>query len=127
MIGVGLALALLLAAGGDTVVLTTGVHPGLIAALRAFSPPGSKVLLMTPTYNGFYGDLTYTGTKPEDSPMKLVNGRYSIDFEDLERRISHETNTLILCNPQNPTGNCWSSAATRTGADRSTCDRTCAS
>src|SRR5262249_28487428 len=32
----------------------------------------------------------------------------SIDFEDFERRISHDTNTLILCNPQNPTGNCWS-------------------
>jgi cystathionine beta-lyase len=92
----------------ETVVLTTGVHPGLIAALKTFSPPGSKVLLTTPTYNGFYSDLTYTQTKPEDSPMKLVNGRYSIDFEDLERRISHETNTLILCNPQNPTGNCWS-------------------
>lgn len=92
----------------ETIVLTTGVHPGLIAALRTFSPPGSKVLLMTPTYNGFYGDLRYTGTLPEDSPMKLVNGRYSIDFDDLERRISHETNTLILCNPQNPTGNCWS-------------------
>ena len=37
-----------------------------------------------------------------------MNGRYSMDFDDLERRISHETNTLILCNPQNPTGNCWS-------------------
>jgi cysteine-S-conjugate beta-lyase len=92
----------------ESIVLTTGVHPGIIAALKAFSPPGSKVLLMTPTYNGFYGDLRYTGTLPEDSPMKLVNGRYSIDFEDLERRISHETNSLILCNPQNPTGNCWS-------------------
>ena len=31
-----------------------------------------------------------------------------MDFEDLERRISHDTNTLILCNPHNPTGNCWS-------------------
>jgi len=92
----------------DTVVLTTGVHPGLIAALKTFSPPGSRVLLMAPVYSGFYGDLTYCGLKPEDSPMKLVNGRYSIDFEDLERRVSHETNTLILCNPQNPTGNCWS-------------------
>ncbi|HEY7290145.1 MAG TPA: aminotransferase class I/II-fold pyridoxal phosphate-dependent enzyme [Vicinamibacterales bacterium] len=92
----------------DTIVLTTGVHPGLIAALRAFSPPGTKVLLLTPTYNGFYGDLTYTGTKPEDSPMKLVDGRYSIDFDDFERRISPDTNTFILCNPQNPTGNCWS-------------------
>ena len=35
-------------------------------------------------------------------------GRFSIDFDDFERRISHNTNTFILCNPQNPTGNCWS-------------------
>jgi len=92
----------------ELLVLTTGVHPGLIAALKTFSPPGSKVLLTTPTYNGFYGDLTFAQVKPEESPMKLVDGRYHIDFEDFERRISHETNTFILCNPQNPTGNCWS-------------------
>jgi len=92
----------------ELLVITTGVHPGIIAALRTFSPPGSKVLLNTPTYNGFYGDLTYTGTIAEENPMKLVNGRYSLDFEDFERRISSETKTFILCNPQNPTGNCWS-------------------
>jgi cystathionine beta-lyase len=92
----------------DSLVITTGVHPGLIAALKTFSPPGSKVLLNTPTYNGFYSDLTYTGTIAEENPLKLVNGRYSIDFEDFERRISHDTNTFILCNPQNPTGNTWS-------------------
>jgi cystathionine beta-lyase len=92
----------------DSLVITTGVHPGIIAALKTFSPPGSKVLLNTPTYNGFYGDLTYTGTIAEENPLKLVNGRYSIDFEDFEKRISHNTNTFILCNPQNPTGNCWS-------------------
>jgi cystathionine beta-lyase len=88
--------------------ITTGVHPGLIAALRAFSPPGSKVLLTTPTYNGFYGDLRNTGTIAEESVMKVVNGRFTFDFDDFERRISRETNTFILCNPQNPTGNCWS-------------------
>jgi cysteine-S-conjugate beta-lyase len=92
----------------DSLVITTGVHPGLIAALKTFSPPGSKVLLLTPTYDGFYSDLRYTGCRPEESPLKLVDGRYSIDFEDFERRISHDTNTFILCNPQNPTGNCWS-------------------
>jgi cystathionine beta-lyase len=92
----------------DLLVLTTGVHPGLIAALQTFSPPGSRVLLTTPTYNGFYGDLKFCAVKPEDSPMKVVNGQYSIDFDDFERRISHDTNTFILCNPQNPTGNCWS-------------------
>ena len=31
-----------------------------------------------------------------------------MDFEDFERRIGHDTNTFILCNPHNPTGNCWS-------------------
>jgi cystathionine beta-lyase len=92
----------------ETLVITTGVHPGLIAALKTFSPPGSKVILQTPTYNGFYSDLTASLTIEEANPLKLVNGRYSMDFEDLERRISHDTNSLILCNPQNPTGNCWS-------------------
>ncbi|MGQ0732021.1 MAG: MalY/PatB family protein [Acidobacteriota bacterium] len=91
-----------------TITLTTGVHPGLIAALQTFSPPGSKVLLQTPTYNGFYSDLRFANTIPEESPMKLVDGRYAMDFEDFERRISHDTNSFILCNPQNPTGNCWS-------------------
>ena len=93
----------------DSVVITTGVHPGIIAALETFSPPGSRVLLTTPTYNGFYGDLRAARVKPEDSPMKVgADGRYTIDFDDFERRISHDTNTFILCNPQNPTGNCWS-------------------
>lgn len=92
----------------DLFLLTDGVHPALVSALRTFSPPGSKVLLLTPTYDGFYGDIAYVGCKPEESLMKLVDGHYSIDFEDFERRINHETNTLILCNPQNPTGNCWS-------------------
>src|SRR5207245_3483635 len=92
----------------DSVVLSNGVHPGIIAALKTFSTPGSKVLLMTPVYDGFYSDLDFCHVKAEESLMKQVDGRYSIDFTDLERRISHDTNTLILCNPQNPTGNCWS-------------------
>jgi len=94
----------------DSIVMTTGVHPGLISAIKAFCPPGSKVLLNTPTYNGFYGDLTYTKTIAEEVPMRLVNGRYSLDFDEFEHHISQDTNAYILCNPQNPTGNTWSQA-----------------
>jgi len=92
----------------DSIVMATGVHPAIIATLQTFSPRGSKVLVQTPTYNGFYSDISFAGCKPEENPLKLVNGRYSMDFDDLERRISHDTHTMILCNPQNPTGNCWS-------------------
>ena len=91
----------------ETLVLSDGVHPALIAALRAFARPGSKVLLTTSTYSGFYGDLRATGTIAENSPMILENGRYRMDFDDLESRMTHDTDVMILCNPQNPTGNCW--------------------
>ncbi|MCH2462190.1 MAG: aminotransferase class I/II-fold pyridoxal phosphate-dependent enzyme [Gemmatimonadetes bacterium] len=91
----------------NTLVWCTGVHAGIIAALQTFAPPGSRVLLTTPAYNGFYSDLRFTRTVPEDSPMTLVDGHYSIDFDDFERR-ARRANAFILCNPQNPTGNAWS-------------------
>ena len=90
----------------DSVELTTGVHAGLIAALRTFAPPGSRVLMATPIYNGFYSDLRRTRTIPDDSPMKLVDGRFEIDFDDFERR-ARRSSVCIFCNPQNPTGNVW--------------------
>lgn len=92
----------------DRLLMSTGVHPSILSALRAFSPRGSRVLMMTPIYDGFYGDIAAAGCKPEESPMRLVNGRYAMDLDELERHISAETKTLILCNPHNPTGNCWS-------------------
>jgi cysteine-S-conjugate beta-lyase len=92
----------------DQLVLSGGVHPALIAAMQTFCPRGTKVLMTTPIYNGFYSDLRYLGLAPEESPMRLVDGRYAIDFADFERRISHDTNVFLLCNPHNPTGNVWS-------------------
>ncbi len=88
--------------------ITTGVHPGIVCALRAFTKPGDKVLMATPIYNGFYGDLRYTKTIPEESLMKWTNGRYEIDWEDFERRMTPEVKVSILCNPQNPVGRAWS-------------------
>jgi len=92
----------------EEMVITTGVHPGLVAALNTFSPKGSRVLLTTPTYNGFYGDLRASQTVAEESPLKFADGRFHLDFDDFESRIGSDTATFILCNPQNPTGNCWS-------------------
>jgi cystathionine beta-lyase len=92
-------------------IVTAGVHPGLIATLRAFSPKGTKVLLQTPTYNGFYGDLTASWTDKEEVLLKrTADGKFAMDFDAFEKQISVDTNSFILCNPQNPTGNCWSAA-----------------
>lgn len=93
-----------------TVVHSPAAHPAIIATLRAFSPPGSRVLMPCPSYSGFYGDIRFTGCTPADVPFILKDGRYAMDFDALDRTISHDTHTLILCNPQNPTGNVWSKA-----------------
>ncbi len=92
----------------DLMALSDGVHPALIAALKALARPGSKVLLTTSTYSGFYTDLRESHTLAEESPFLVDNGVHRFDFDDIESRISNETDVLILCNPQNPTGNCWS-------------------
>ena len=92
----------------DLLLHSDGVHPAIISTLRAFCPPGSKVLVQTPVYSGFYTDIRTVGCEASESPMTLVNGRYAMDFDDLEGRIDHDTHALILCNPQNPTGNVWS-------------------
>ena len=91
-----------------SIVVATGVHPGLIAALKTYSPPASKVLMMTPTYNGFYSDLRHSQTIANESVMIFEDGKYSIDWDDFESRMTADTQTLLLCNPQNPTGNVWS-------------------
>jgi cystathionine beta-lyase len=92
----------------NNIVIATGVHPGLIATLKTFSPPASKILMMTPTYNGFYSDLTRSQTIKNESEMVFENGKYSVDWDDFEARMTADTQSLLLCNPQNPTGNVWS-------------------
>lgn len=91
-----------------SIQIATGVHPGLIAAIKTYSPPASKVLMMTPTYNGFYSDLRNTQTLKNESEMIFEDGHYSVDWDDLEARMTPDTHTMLLCNPQNPTGNVWS-------------------
>ncbi len=91
-----------------SIVFATGVHPGLVATLKTFSPPVSKVLMMTPTYNGFYSDLTNSRTIKNESEMVFEDGRYTIDWDDFEARMTADTHSLLLCNPQNPTGKVWS-------------------
>jgi len=92
----------------ESIVISSGVHPGLIAALNTLCHPGQKVLLMTPTYNGFYGDLRWSRTVANESKMINNNGVWEIDWDDFESRLGPDTPVLMLCNPQNPTGNCWS-------------------
>lgn len=90
-----------------SVVLSDGVYPGIIAALRSFVPIGNKVLLTSPCYSGFYSMARAARVDTVDSQMRYVNGRYEIDWEDMESKMTADVRAMIICNPQNPTGNVW--------------------
>lgn len=93
----------------DTITMASGVHNALISSLNAISPPGSKTIMNTPTYNGFYTDLRLSRTLVNDNEMWVDDdGVYHIDWDDFEARLTTDCHAFLLCNPQNPTGNCWS-------------------
>ena len=86
-----------------------GIVPAVASAIRKLSSPGEKVLLMTPVYNHFFYSIRDTGRIIQESPLHYENGCYTIDWAQLETDLSDpQTTLMILCNPQNPTGNLWS-------------------
>lgn len=91
----------------EAVTISDGVYAGMIAAMRSLVGPGGKVLINTPAYSGFYTMTGKARTPTVDSPLMKVNGRYEIDWEDLESKMTSDVRAMIVCNPQNPTGNVW--------------------
>jgi cystathionine beta-lyase len=60
-----------------------------------------------PVYFPFFDSVKGTRRKLVENPLKLENGRYTFDFEDLKLKITGKTKLLLLCNPQNPGGMAW--------------------
>lgn len=86
---------------------SSALKPGMVSSMRGLNPVKGKVILLTPTYSGFTGAINKAGMRVEMSPMKRVNNRWTFDLEDLENRLDYETKCLVLCNPNNPTGEFW--------------------
>lgn len=70
--------------------------------------PNAHYLYHTPAYPPFIAIEQNVGTKGIGVPLKeIVEGntiRYEIDFALMEEMVTPETEILMLCNPQNPSG-----------------------
>ncbi len=96
---------------------SSALKPGMVSTMRGLNPVKGKVILSTPTYSGFRGAINQAGMRVEMNPLKKVNGRWTFDLEDLESRLDYETKCLVLCNPNNPTGECWTADEMRALGD----------
>lgn len=92
----------------EWVEYSPSVGSSLAFAVQAFTQPGDRVLIQTPVYHAFHSLIDNSGRVKAENKLVLLNGRYEIDFEDLERQLSNpRTKLILLCNPHNPVGRCW--------------------
>ncbi len=92
------------------IIYTSGVVPAISAIIKALTLPGDQVIVQGPVYNCFYSSIRNNGCEMVSNSL-IYNKemlRYEMDFEDLDRKLSHErARLLLLCNPHNPGGRVW--------------------
>ena len=93
----------------DELLFSTGVVPTISSLVRKLTTPGENVLIQTPVYNIFFNSIVNNGRNVLESPLIYKDGKYEIDYVDLEEKLSlGQTTMMILCNPHNPIGKIWS-------------------
>jgi cystathionine beta-lyase len=100
----------------EWVVFTPGVIPAINAAVKALTHPGDEIILQEPVYYPFFPSVKANGCQIVTNQLKFIDGRYEMDFEDLESKFGSKTGmqfatsrikAIILCNPHNPIGRLW--------------------
>ena len=91
----------------EWISFSPGVVAGITLSIEAFSDPGDGVIVQPPVYFPFFSCVKGSGREMVQNPLKIENGRYTFDFEDLKKKINKHTRLLLLCNPQNPGGMAW--------------------
>ncbi len=86
-----------------------GVLGGVSSAVTAFTRPGEKVLVHSPTYVGFTAVLEDLGRPAVHSELvRDENGIWRMDYADMDRKIKENGIRLaIFCSPHNPSGRVW--------------------
>ena len=84
-----------------------GIVKGIAFALHCFTAEGDKVIIQPPVYHPFRLVPENMGREVVYNPLKEVDGRYEMDFEQLESIIDERCKVLILSSPHNPGGVVW--------------------
>ena len=92
----------------DWIVPSYGTLQAMSAAIRAFTGPEDGVIIQPPVYVLYDRVIRNTGRTKLCSPLRYENGRYAMDFDSLEAVMARpEARLMLLCNPHNPTMDCW--------------------
>lgn len=84
-----------------------GIVTGLSVIVRAFTNKGDKIIVQPPVYHPFYYVIENQERIIVRNPLLKKEDQYYFDFDDLELKLKEGASMLILSNPHNPIGRCW--------------------
>jgi len=91
-----------------------GIVKGIGMAINVFVKPDEKVIIQPPVYHPFRLTPLGNGREVVFNPLReLADGGYAMDFEQLAAVADEKCRLLILSNPHNPAGVCWSADTLR--------------
>lgn len=92
----------------SSVVLSPSVVTSLSLAVELFSEPGADVILQSPVYYPFYDVIRLNGRHVRANSLRIAaDGKYEMDWEQLESFMRSGARLMLLCNPHNPGGRVW--------------------
>jgi histidinol-phosphate aminotransferase len=99
------ALADLYGVGVDRVLIGAGSTELIEATLRTFVRAGDEVVLPRPSWPVFRRRLEALEARIVDVPLVAGEHAYAYDVDALLGAITKRTKLLVVCTPNNPTGN----------------------
>lgn len=98
----------------EWIVPTLGTIFSVAEAIRMTTKEREGIIVQTPVYYRYEQAADRQGRRTVHNPLRIVDGRYEMDFEDLERKMADPANKLlIVCNAHNPVGRVWPEADLR--------------
>lgn len=89
------------------VLSTQGLGNAVALSLQTWTQPGDGVVIFTPVYHEFALKIEKNGRKVVECPLVLKEGRYELDLDDAQSRLTGNEKMILWCSPQNPSGRVW--------------------
>lgn len=89
---------------------TPGIVSGLGLILQAYTAPGDDIVVFPPAYHAFRKIITANDRNILDCPLVERNGRYEMDFDDAQKRLTPRAKMVFFCSPHNPGGTLWTAS-----------------
>lgn len=91
----------------EWIVFCPRIIQAVSLVIQKFTAEGDAILIHTPVYQPVAKAVTLNNRVLVESPLRLVAGRYEIDFEDMEQRMQQGIKIVLLISPHNPVGRVW--------------------